>query len=183
MNKIERITQIIEEIFQDARTAITVECMFSRQNDSEKLKTKFDQSPEVWGLNIIHRCLLQEWILLLNKMLDGYGNNRASIATLIQEVENDTELKSLIIQNARNWNPPELGLAAYNEKLAIENLQAGIQLNNDSSPAKIELKKYRDRVIAHNLFDIKQEVALSLGYIIEIHDRLIKVVYGIFHFI
>jgi hypothetical protein len=96
--------------------------MFMTQNGNASLRYVFDQQPETHGLNLIHRCMLNEWIVILNRMLeDKKSNDRASIKRICDFFEKDEKSQQEIIKKARGWNDRALQLADYNERLVVRN--------------------------------------------------------------
>jgi len=105
----------------------------------------------------------------------GKGTNRASVHHVMQLIE-DKELVGEFAKAARGWIPQIPRMEETNARSAVRSiLRSKVRYRRLVSGAEgqmwlSEIRKFRDRYVAHSLFEMNDEVKLLYGYIGDLLD-------------
>ena len=171
--KIETITKRLVNNLQDA---MAVYSMHIGINDNAEFREIFKETYEANGLNTVNNALLWQSVIVLARCFDhadplkSQNTNRASIPHVIGLLD-DKNTILVHIDNARKWTPDIPGFADNHARAALRAIQlARVRYKRlvNSANGKVWLetvKEFRNRFLAHSLFDMNEAEALKHGYI------------------
>jgi hypothetical protein len=164
---IRRCREMMVAMREDLQEAVLIEAVFAVGNQIVAQRIGERQTYAAHSYNAIHRSLLANLILLLNRIYDFSKNrllvnqDKASIPVILAHLKEPPVLQHWQTQ-ARLWNDPDLKLEQYNADLVCKKVDSARGAWDDlrSKPESAEwlrsLRKFRDGRIAHSLIDFKQ---------------------------
>ena len=158
VTKADRARKIIRKIEVNLEDAIAIEAMLSWSNDDPAVWRAYDQTPAVFGCNLIRHNLLIQLALVLMRIHDAGAGNKASLSHLFELLQ-DRGVMAEFRRDARAWHPDELDLANSSEQMAVEAIsdaQARWKMVKKQEPS-MRLRSHRNRYIAHSLIEMSIE--------------------------
>ena len=156
--KADRAREIIRKIEANLEDAIAIEAMLSWSNDDPAVWRAYDQTPAVFGCNLIRHNLLIQLALVMMRIHDPGAGNKAALPHLFKLLR-DRDVRAEIRRDARAWHPDELDLADNSEQTAVEAIsdaQTRWEVVKEQEPNK-RLRRHRSRYIAHSLIEMSDE--------------------------
>ena len=155
VTKASRAREIIGKIEANLEDAIAIEAMLSWSIDDPAVSRAYDQTPAVFGCNLIRHTLLIQLAMVMMRIHDPGARNRASLPHLFELLQ-DRDVKAEFRKDARVWHPDELDLADVSEQKVVEAIgdaQTRWEAIKKQDPIK-RLRTHRDRYMAHSLIEM-----------------------------
>jgi len=154
----DRDMEIIKAINSDTDNAVRIDAVLAALEVDEDVRIKIDarfyNTYGAHAFNLVIGSFTQNLIMILMRMHDKKGANRASLPSLFSMVDTP-DGKEKIKRRARDW-PASKWLG--NEKVVLDSLEAGKHEHQKvREDWLINLREFRDHTIAHNLFDLRRD--------------------------
>ena len=188
--RFDKATRIATSLVRDLDRAIAVREMFERSALKRGVASKFNNTYQAWGYNVIESALLTDLIVTLMRIHDT-DERSASMPNLIKLLA-DPSVIAAMKENARRWvlerdvhhlTPIDDEIlrivgdmrqrraadeAAAIERIARRALRRAAKFETDAMRAS--LQKYRNKHIAHNAM-VESTFGVKYGYPGKLLDR------------
>ena len=171
MQLVRRLTSAVARLQQDAENAVAVHATLMHANESASLREVLYNTRGANAYNVIHSVLLDELLMILMRMHDApsrRGNNRASLPSVLKMLGEDGVTEALIARRPVSQNARKSINTVHSRWATLEK-----EFNADQLPA---LRNFRDRYVAHALYDMPYVPHPEFGYWGDLLDATLGVI-------